>query len=129
MTLALWSDAVGEEDALFDRWLDEAEPGALLVAVDADDRAIGFIWVGERGYAEGCDTSPVAFVEGWYVDDEVRREGVGAALMRAGQDWARNAGYRELGSDTWLWNDISIEAHTKLGFTEVERLVAFAMKL
>jgi aminoglycoside 6'-N-acetyltransferase I len=133
MTVDLWPDATDEADELFDRWLDAAEPGVLLVAIDDDhddtDRAIGFIWIGQRGYAEGCDTSPVAFVEGWYVNDDRRRGGVGAALMHAAQEWSRAAGYRELASDTWLWNEISIEAHTRLGFAEVERLVAFAMKL
>jgi hypothetical protein len=34
-----------------------------------------------------------------------------------------------MASDTWLENKGSIQAHLKLGYTEVERTVNFAKKL
>lgn len=89
----------------------------------------GFIEIGERAYAEGCDTSPVAFIEGWYVDADLRRSGVGAKLVEAGEVWARAHGYREMGSDLLIDNHVSLKAHLALGYREVERLVALAKKL
>jgi len=89
----------------------------------------GFIEIGERTYAEGCETSPVAFIEGWYVDGDLRNQGVGRALVKAAEKWAKRRGYTEMGSDLVLGNDISLNAHLALGFKEVERLVALAKRL
>jgi len=89
----------------------------------------GFIEIGERAYAEGCETSPVAFIEGWYVDGDLRNQGVGRALVAAAEKWAKRRGYTEMGSDLVLGNDISLNAHLALGFKEVERLVALAKRL
>ena len=89
----------------------------------------GFIEIGERQYAEGCETSPVAFIEGWYVDGDLRNQGVGRALVAAAEKWAKRRGYQEMGSDLVLGNDISLNAHLALGFKEVERLVALAKRL
>lgn len=89
----------------------------------------GFIEIGERAYAEGCDTSPVAFIEGWFVDADLRRSGVGKGLVMAAEQWARSKGYREMGSDLLLDNDDSLRAHLALGYHEVERLIAMAKKL
>ena len=89
----------------------------------------GFIEIGERAYAEGCDTSPVAFIEGWYVDPDLRRAGTGAKLVAAAEVWARAQGYKEMGSDLLLGNDVSLRAHLALGFREVERLIALAKRL
>jgi aminoglycoside 6'-N-acetyltransferase I len=89
----------------------------------------GFIEIGERAYAEGCDTSPVAFIEGWWVDADVRRSGVGAKLVEAAEVWARAQGYKEMGSDLLVDNDVSLKAHLALGYREVERLIAMAKRL
>jgi aminoglycoside 6'-N-acetyltransferase I len=94
-----------------------------------DGRLGGFIEIGERAYAEGCETSPVAFIEGWYVDGDLLNQGVGRALVAAAEKWAKRRGYQEMGSDLVLGNDISLNAHLALGFKEVERLVALAKRL
>jgi aminoglycoside 6'-N-acetyltransferase I len=90
---------------------------------------LGFIELSIRSYAEGCTTDRVAFVEGWYVEPDHRRRGIGTALMRAAEEWGRANKCSELGSDTQLWNESSIDAHKRLGFEEVERLVAFRKSL
>lgn len=56
-------------------------PEAVLVATEDGDPAQGLVGLAElsrRAYAEGCETSPVGFLEGWYVVPERRRQGVGA---------------------------------------------------
>lgn len=89
----------------------------------------GFLEAGTRKYAEDAETSPVGYIEGWYVDPDLRGQGIGRALMQAAEDWARSIGLTEMGSDTWLDNEISIQAHEKLGYRETERLVHFLKRL
>ena len=80
-------------------------------------------------YAEGCKTSPVAYIEGWYVDAESRRHKLGTRLVQAAEAWARSQGLKEIASDTQLDNTVSIQAHKMLGYEEVERLVCFRKAL
>jgi aminoglycoside 6'-N-acetyltransferase I len=124
---ALWPDQTRDD---MTAWL--ARPDAVvLVAEHTTDaaRLCGFAEVGARSIAEGCMTSPVAYLEGWYVDPDVRRRGVGSALLRGVEDWARKAGYQELASDTELTNHVSQRVHERLGFAEVERAVQYRKAL
>jgi len=108
-------------------WLTRSDSVVLVVprAEGTDTGLAGFAEVGTRVVAESCETSSVAYLEGWYVDADMRRQGVGAALVRAAEDWARANGFREFASDTEIGNATSQRAHAALGFTEVERLVIY----
>ncbi len=101
---------------------------AVLVCEEAG-ALIGMIELSERAYAEGCQTSPVAFIEGWFVAEHRRGGGIGRALVAAAEAWARERGHSELASDTQLWNEASQKAHAALGFEEIERIVAFRKAL
>jgi aminoglycoside 6'-N-acetyltransferase I len=104
--------------------------GCVLVAErPSTTQLAGFVVVGSRKYAEGCTASPVAYLEEWFVADDVRRQGVGKALIAAAEAWARQNGYTELASDTTIDNEISLASHLALGFTEVERQINFIKKL
>ena len=107
-------------------------PEVVLVAVDtakASPKLLGFVELSRRPYAEGCETSPVGFLEGWYVVPERRRDGVGRALVRAAEEWARALGCREFASDALAENDISRRAHAALGFEEVVLIRCFRKPL
>lgn len=106
-------------------------PEAVFVAVDSSDPATlrGFAEVSRRAYAEGCDTSPVGFLEGWYVVPEYRRRGVGGGLLTAAERWARYQGCREFASDALADNAVSARAHRALGFEEVEVIRCFRKDL
>ncbi len=112
---------------------DEADPFGSHVTwfvIDrGDGRLGGYIEAGTRVYAEGCDSSPVAYVEAWYVDEDLRRRGWGGRLVAAVEAWARDRGLSELASGAPLDNRTSIAAHKALGFSEVERQVHFAKRL
>ena len=98
----------------------------IFVASHGDGNLFAFIEAGLRAHGEGCETSPVGYIEAWYVDEPERGQKVGTELILAAEHWAREKGCREMASDTWLENEASITAHVKLGYVEVERLVHFA---
>jgi len=129
MRQGLWPDAPID---YLDYDLDEilADPDkAVFVASRADGKLIAFIEASLRSFAEGCETSPVGYIEAWYVDPHVRGQKLGRQMARVAEGWAREKGCTEMASDTWLENDVSIAAHLKMGYYEVERLVHFVKRL
>jgi aminoglycoside 6'-N-acetyltransferase I len=107
-----------------------ADPNGEVFVAERDDGSIaGFVEVGTRPYADGCDTSPVGYIEAWYVDPDVRRQGLGRALLAAAEEWARGRGYREIASDSQLTNTVSHSAHRSAGYKEVDRVVQFCKRL
>jgi len=129
MRLALWPHySEIEMRAEMDAWLSEPS-NATFIAEDGRKTFCGFIEVGQRKYAEGCKSSPVGYLEGWYVDKHFRGQDVGKMLVMAAEDWAREQGWAEIASDTWLDNETSIRAHLALGYREKDRLVHFSKKL
>lgn len=101
----------------------------VFVAERSPDGLAGFIEIGLRPYAEGCESSPVPFIEGWYVDADVRHAGIGRGLVHAAEEWARGEGYREIASDVEIGNGVSVAAHLALGYEEVTRLVCLRRAL
>jgi aminoglycoside 6'-N-acetyltransferase I len=106
------------------------ERDLVAFAAMEGSRMIGFAEaVLRRDYVNGCTTSPVAFLEGIYVDDTHRRRGVARTLVKAVEDWARAQGCREFASDANLDNFTSHHMHNALGFKETERVVYFKKML
>ncbi len=101
----------------------------VFVAEREDGSLAGFVEVGARPYADGCETSPVGYLEAWYVDPDVRGRGYGRALVAAAEAWARGRGYREMASDSLLDNEVGHAAHRRAGFEEVDRVVQFRKAL
>ncbi|MEI7987839.1 MAG: GNAT family N-acetyltransferase [Chloroflexota bacterium] len=89
----------------------------------------GFIEIGIRAYAEGCTTNRVGYIDGVYVEPEIRQRGIGRALMTAAESWARSKGCREMGSNVEVENLTSQYIHKRLGYKEAERLVHFRKNL
>lgn len=107
-----------------------ARPDMLVLVAREGDPVAGFVEAGiRRDYVNGCQTSPVAFVEGIYVRPEYRGRGVARALIAAVTDWAKAQGVRELASDALLDNAASHAMHQALGFAETERVVYFRKAL
>ena len=129
MRLALWPGEGIDAETRDAAAMLARDDAAVYVAERPGGGLCGFAEAGSRDYADGCDTSPVAYLEAWYVDADVRRSGVGAALVRAVEAWARERGYAELASDALLDNVVSHQAHESLGFAEVERSVKYRKAL
>jgi len=129
MRHGLWSDAPLDYLALdLDDLLTDSD-SAVFIASDSHGRLVAFIEVSLRTYAEGCESSPVGYIEAWYVDPHVRGQKLGRDLIHTAEGWAREKGCAEMASDTWLDNEGSINAHYKLGYWEVDRLVHFVKRL
>jgi aminoglycoside 6'-N-acetyltransferase I len=129
MRQELWPEAPAEYLSLdLDRLLTDSN-AAIFVASDSQGRLVGFLEAGLRDHAEACETSPVGYIEAWYVDPHIRGQKLGRDLVQTAEHWAREKGCTEMASDTWLDNEGSIQAHYKLGYWEVDRLVHFVKRL
>jgi aminoglycoside 6'-N-acetyltransferase I len=105
-------------------------PYVILVAEASEGHLVGFAEVTLRSRADGCDASrPVGYLEGWFVAEGHRRQGLGTALLRVAEEWARAQGCVEMASDTWIANDASQRAHEALGFEVVDRCVNYRKRL
>lgn len=89
----------------------------------------GFVSFSIRAWAEGCESTPVPYIEGWWVAPDLRGSGVGRALVLAVESWCLEHGHHELGSDVELDNEASLRAHAALGFEPTLRLQFFRKRL
>jgi aminoglycoside 6'-N-acetyltransferase I len=129
MRRALWDDCPDDQQ---EREIEESLASDLddvFFAERPEGGLCGFLEVALRSRANGCDSTPVGYIEGWYVDPDVRRQGVGQALVEAAEAWARSKGCRQMASDAELWNTDSHQAHGALGYQETGRLVLFKKDL
>lgn len=132
---SLWPDSSADEHAVALAQLLAGKPPGNLPAIvllveESKGDIVGFIEVGLRSHADGCDPSrAVGFIEGWYVTPEYRRKKVGALLLASAEQWARNAGCQEMASDTGLDNLGSQHVHEALGFEVVDRCVNYRKRL
>jgi len=128
MRCALWPEgSESEHRAEVDQFLAGKlrQPLAVLLAFNSSGDAVGFAELSIRSYAEDCMTDYVAYLEGWYVVPDARRHGVGKALVRAAEDWARSQGCTEFASDALIDNHVSAAAHRALGFQETVQIRCF----
>jgi len=127
---ALWPRLNDDEnDVECSRILEQPSRFAVFVAQSPSQAIEGFVEASLREYADGCDSSPVGYLEGWFVRPQVRRTGVGRRLVSAAEEWARARGCTEMGSDSILENVDGQNAHARLGYLEVERQVCFRKSL
>jgi aminoglycoside 6'-N-acetyltransferase I len=127
----LWPDAAKEELRLEAALLMQHFPArAVTFLAWAEQAPTGFAEARLRAdYVNGCDTSPVAFLEGIYVHPAWRRRGIARRLCRVVEEWSAGLGCTELASDALLDNMASHQMHTSLEFEETERVVYYRKRL
>jgi aminoglycoside 6'-N-acetyltransferase I len=130
LALELWSDSsTADMQETLTAILDSPRQAGFLVS-NEDGQAIAFMNLSLRhDYVPDATQSPVAFVEGIYVKNEYRHQGVGTVMIHHAEQWALEQGCIELASDALIENTASYEFHTKIGFREVERVVFFIKPL
>ncbi len=135
MRALLWPDEgpdqhLAEVDAMLATGLYGTVAAVILVAESEGGGLAGFLEASLRSHADGCDPAhSVGFIEGWFVRQECRGEGIGKDLVRAAEMWARARGCRDMASDALVDNLESQQAHVALGFEVVDRCVHFRKAL
>ncbi len=124
---ALWPDSEADFELEVSKILNNHRLASFVA--EQNGQLVGFVEVSLRDYAEGCESSPVGYLEGWYVAPKHRKTGIGRRLVQAAEDWARARGCSEMASDSELSNTPSHQAHARLGYQEVERIVCFRKSL
>lgn len=125
MAIKIWdSDDKDELEEEFIEMTNDKESTCFIKFID--DKAIGFANASLRhDYVEGCETSPVAYLEAIYVDEEHRLLGYPKDLVKRCEEWSREQGAKEFASDCILTNTDSYKFHIAIGFKEVNRIICF----
>lgn len=130
MRIVLWPGSDGDHERETDEYFHKPGPSTAVFVAERDDGKLGgFLETSIRYYADGCKTRNVGYIEGWYVDPDLRLQSVGRSLVAAAEQWAREQGCREMASDCELSNEISLQTHLAIGYEEVERAIHFRKTL
>ena len=107
-----------------------AKPDAAFFLAYENENAIGFTQCQLRhDYVEGTESSPVGYLEGIFVAEKYRKQGVARDLLSACETWAKSKGCAEFASDCELDNVQSLQFHLNVGFEEANRIICFTKKL
>ena len=126
---ALWPGSLSDHEIETRKYFERRATALLVFVADVDGHIVGFLEMDFRPYAPACATSPVPFIEGWYVEPAWQRRGIGRALVEAAEARARELGHTEIASDAELDNADGIAAHRALGYAAVERIICFRRSL
>ena len=126
LAVKLWPDHDLDELAVELKEILEKEDAAFFLAENGGGFAQCQL---RRDYVEGTESSPVGYLEGIYVEESCRRQGLARQLLAACEHWARDMGCGEFASDCELTNTQSLRFHLSLGFEEANRIICFTKKL
>ena len=129
MRAALWPEATAEAHAREIEQILGSDDTWGFIAEMIDATPAGFAEVSIRKFANGCETQPVPFLEGIWVEPPLRRQGISRRLIEHVEAFVKARGFREIGSDALLDNEASHAAHRGWGFSETERVVYFRKAL
>lgn len=125
LALMLWPEHSMHAIALEIYEAINANRGAYFLAFEGTE-IIGFSQTSLRSdYVEGTSSSPVGYLEGIFVLEPYRKQGIGQQLLTACENWAREQGCEEFASDCELTNEESLNFHRRLGFEEANRIICF----
>lgn len=129
LAILLWPDHAFEEmkqeiEALL------SNPHAAFFLDFDQDVPVGFAQCQLRhDYVEGTSSSPVGYLEGVFVLENDRKQGIATRLLQHCEQWARDNGCVEFASDCAITNMDSYAFHMKFGFQEANRIICFRKNL
>lgn len=126
MSLKLWPDFDKNELEELLKRSSESKKTKIIIAKNLSQKDVGFsIFSIRTDYVEGAKKSPTGYLEGIFVEPESRKMGIANKFIQLGEEWCKENGCSQLGSDTWLTDKHSREFHKRVGFWEEEEVVHF----
>ena len=124
----MWDHSADELSEEFESLIESKD--AAIFVVEEKGVPIAFAQCQLRhDYVEGTESSPVGYLEGIFVEETFRHQGVASRLLSACEQWAREKSCSEFASDCELSNTDSLRFHLALGFTEANRVICFTKAL
>lgn len=126
MSLKLWTDFDKSKLEELLKKSSESKKTKIFMAKSRSKKGVGFsIFSIRTDYVEGAEKSPTGYLEGIFVEPESRKMGIAKRFIQLGEEWCKENGCIQLGSDTWLTDKESREFHKRVGFWEEEEVVHF----
>ncbi len=129
MAMELWENhTIKELTEEFEDIINDDEAAVFLIEIN--NQPAGFAQCQLRhDYVEGTGSSPVGYLEGIFIKQGYRKQGLAGKLLEKCEEWAREQGCIEFASDCELDNTISLTFHLAKGFTESNRIICFTKHL
>ena len=90
---------------------------------------IGLLEMSLRNFVDGCLTSPVAYIEGIFINKTYTGQGYGRKILNEAKAWGMARGCTEIASDSELDNLDAQKFHIAMGFQVTYRIVQYKMKI
>ncbi len=125
----IWPDHSPEElTGIIKQYIASEDSAVFMEIVDGQYAGVALCGL-RRDYVEGCETSPVGYLEGVSVHEAFRLRGIARKLVSECEQWAREKGCKEFASDCELTNGASLRFHLSVGFQEENRIICFKKTL
>ena len=108
---------------------DNAKNNQVYVCEVESHDIVAFIEISLRIRVKGCKSSPIAYIEGLYVEPNYRLQGIAKALTAEAENWARRSSCAELAADIAVDNALDQKIQHQLGFDEVKKTVIYCKKI
>jgi aminoglycoside 6'-N-acetyltransferase I len=94
----LWDGLSDEENSVkMTGNYEHSDTQLALVSESSEGNLIGFLEASVRPFFEDCHSENVGYLEGWWIEPDYRRNGIGRNLVSAAEQWAR-----EKAAKKWL---------------------------
>lgn len=93
----------------------------LIVAKTDENIIIGYAYCKITTSEDGPNINHIALLDGLYVDEEYRNQGVATQLIQKAKEWSKEIGAKIFEIDVATSNTNAFELYSKLGFREVEK--------
>ena len=125
----VWPEHSAEElSEIVREYICSGNSAVFYECVDAQAAGVALCAL-RHDYVEGCETSPVGYLEGVAVRESCRHSGIARALLAECEQWVREKGCTEFASDCELTNTASLRFHLSVGFSEENRIICFKKML
>lgn len=117
----LWPECPRKDHiAEISAWLGDLQSYPSFIAELETGERVGFLEASFCAHEEYRKDQRILYVEGWFVKEGFRRMGVGRKLIEHLCAYASTRKRDEIFSDAETANQVSIEAHEKLGFRKFQ---------